>query len=57
LIVFDGVVAETERLLRSKSKGSNVSKVTVRKSWNRTFQQAVPTAFSGNRQRPVRPRK
>jgi hypothetical protein len=35
----------------------NGSKVTVRKSWKRTSRQVTPTAFSGNRQRPLRPEK
>ena len=33
-----------------------VSKVTIRKTWNRTFQQAELIPFSENRQSPVRPR-
>jgi hypothetical protein len=38
-----------------KPRVGYVLKVTVRKSWNRTFRQAEPTSFSENRQSPVRP--
>ena len=36
--------------------GRIMSKVTIQKTWNRTFQQAVQTAFSENRHSLLRHR-
>jgi len=56
-LTTNALKADVDRLLRGNLTDRFVSKVTVRKSWKRTLQQAAPTAISGNRQRLLRPRK